>query len=427
MLAPYRRALALPGAWQFSVTGLIARLPIAMVALAVVLLVSSATGSYAVAGAMSAVFTLAAAAGSLVTSRWMDRYGQARLLAVLATANAVLLVALALAIVQETPRLIWFGIAALAGLTQPAVGSMVRARWASVAPDAERLRSAFALESVIDELIFSIGPLITATLAYQVALPAPLIAAGVIGIVGGLLLAVQRGTEPRPSARHAEHHQRSAIRHEGMLLVVCAALGIGGVFGSYEVIVVAFTRQQGHAGSSGLVLGLWALGSMIGGIVFGARHLRTPLPRQLAVLSLILTLVLLPAPFLHSIPVLTVVTFIGGAAVAPVLIAAFSLTERLVPGSLLTEGLSWTNSGLALGFAAGATAAGWLVDAAGTSWAFALPIASAFLAFAFAAGGQARLLHASDHESSGALAAAWNTEPIPGPAPGGVTDDPGTR
>ena len=126
-----------------------------------------------------------------------------------------------------------------------------------------------------------------------------------------------------------------------------------------------------------MILGLWAFASMLGGIVFGSRHWGLPLARQVMVLSALLALVLVPAPFVGSVPLLGLTTFLAGAAVAPALIANFSLTERLVPGHLLTEGLTWTNSGLALGFSAGTTLGGIVIDAHGTAWAFVLPILSA--------------------------------------------------
>jgi predicted MFS family arabinose efflux permease len=431
VLTTYRRALALPGAWQFSSTGFVARLPIAMVGLGIVLLISTRTGSYALAGILSAAFQVAAAGGALVTSRWMDQVGQHRLLPALGALNAVTLVAFVAAVELDLPVAVAFVAIALSGATQPAIGSMVRARWAYAAPDADRLRSAFALESIVDELIFTVGPLLTALLAFQVSLPAPLIAAAVIGLVGALVLALQRSTEPAPSGRRSRgdvsassRSERSALAQPGLLLLVVGSLGVGGVFGGYEVSVVAFSEQAGRSGASGLILGLWALGSMIGGIVFGARHWRRPLSQQVMILSGVLTLALVPAPFVSTVPILAVSTFVAGVAVAPALIAIFSLTERLVPGHLLTEGLTWTNSGLAIGFSIGTTVAGAVIDASSTTVAFVLPIASAGISFVVLALGQRVLRRASSGRTQPPPTIAWVGDPLPGPRPGGIVDDP---
>ena len=428
MLSTYRRALALPGAWQFSLTGFVARLPIAMVGLGIVLLISTTTGSYAQAGVMSAAFQVSAAFGAVATSRWADRVGQHRLLPWLGGLNAAALIGFVVAVENGLAFVVQLLVVAVAGAAQPSIGSMVRARWATAAPDTGRLRGAFALESIIDELIFSIGPLLTAFLAFQIALPLPLIAGAAIGLAGAVTLALQRSTEPVPSRQRpggdSQRPRGSALRQPGLIIVVIGALGIGGVFGSYEVAVVAFTQQADASETSGIVLGLWALGSMLSGIVFGSRQWRLPLPRQVVVLSALLALVLVPAPFVQTVPLLAGASFLAGVGVAPALIANFSLTERLVPANLLTEGLTWTNSGLALGFSAGTTLGGIVIDAHGTTWAFILPIASASMAAITAAIGQPVLTRASSGRRQPPPAPSWNAEPVPGPAAFGVLDAP---
>lgn len=427
MLQTYRRAYALPGAWRFSSTGLVARLPIAMIGLGIVLLVSTTTGSYALAGALSACFQVSAALGAVATSRWTDRVGQDRLLPGLAIIHGLALSAFAMSVVWQVPLLVQVLLATLAGVAQPAIGSMVRARWATIATGPEELRSAFAVESIIDELVFSVGPLITALLAIQVALPLPLIVASVLVVAGSIVLSLQRSSQPDP---HRGHHDGTpqrrggAMGQPGMPVLVAVALGIGGVFGTYEVSVVAFTADADQPTASGWVLALWAFGSMLAGLVFGARHVRWPLPRQVLVLTAILTLVLVPASFVRTVPALAIVTFIAGAGVAPALIATFSLTERLVPARLLTEGLTWSNSGLALGFSGGSWLAGTVIDAYGTTVSFILPPLSAGTGALICLLGQRVLTRASRRPSEHALATPLNADPVPGPTPGGIIDDP---
>lgn len=430
MLTPYRQALALPGSRSFSATAFVARLPIAMIGLGIVLLVSGRTGSYAQAGALAAAFQVAAAIGALRSSRWVDQVGQGRLLPWLAAIHGAGLVAFVAAVGYGAPLAAQFAVAALAGAFQPAIGAMVRARWASLTDDPGRVRSAFAWESILDELIFTVGPLLTAFLAFQAGLPVPLVVAAVLTVLGSLALAAQHRTQPAPAGRpprpHGVTRRAGAIRAPGMLVMVASALGIGGVFGAYEVTVVAFAQQAGQSGAAGVILGLWAFGSMISGIVFGSRQWRLPLPRQVMVLTALLTVVLVPAPFVPTVSLLAGTTFVAGMAVAPALIAVFSLTERLVPSVQLTEGLTWTNSGLALGFSGGTAVAGIVVDAVGTTWAFGLPIASAACAFIAATAGQPVLRRAAAGRPLPGPAIAWGVDPVPGPGAGAVVDDPPT-
>jgi predicted MFS family arabinose efflux permease len=425
MLSTYRRAFEVPGAWQFSSSAAIGRLPIAMVGLGIVLLISARTGSYALAGLLSAVFQLAAAGGALVTSRWVDQLGQNRLLPWLAIANALGLVAFVSAVETGQPLVVQAVAAAIAGVCQPAIGSMVRARWAYVSPPGQ-LQGAFAIESIIEELIFTIGPLLTAFLAFQVGLPAPLIVAAVLTVAGSMALAIQRRTEP-PGTRYGQHHQdgpRSAIRQPGVVLIVVAALGVGAVFGTYEVSVVAFSEDAGRSGASGLILGLWAAGSMLGGLYFGSRKWSLDLPRQVILLTGLLSVSLIPAPFVSTLPALAVATFIAGGMVAPALIAIFSLTERLVPAALLTEGLTWTNSGLALGFSFGTAINGIIIDSRGTTVAFVLPALCAAMACITALLGRGTLQAACADRAPSVPGIARISDPLPGPAPGGVRDEP---
>ena len=426
MLTSYRRAYQIPGARRFSLTGLVARLPIAMIGLGIVLLVSNTTGSYALAGALSACFQISAAMGAILTSRWADRLGQDRLLPWLGITHGLALSAFAIAVVNGVPLPLQVFLAAVAGVAQPAIGSMVRARWAHAA-DPRHLRSAFAVESIIDELIFSIGPLITALLAIQFALPLPLLVASVIAAVGSVALGLQRGTQPPPhGTADLSHGKGGALTQPGMPLLFSVALGIGGVFGTYEVTVVAFTASSGRPEAAGWVLALWAFGSMLAGLAFGAVRVRMSLPRQVVIMTMVLTLVLVPAPFVASVGavgVLGATTFVAGAGVAPALIATFSLTERLVPSSLLTEGLTWTNSGLALGFSGGSWLAGAVVDSAGTTTAFVLPIVSAATAALLALGGQRTLIRACRPAEPMVVGVPLNVDPVPGPAPGGVVDN----
>jgi predicted MFS family arabinose efflux permease len=430
VLTTYRQALALPGARAFSSSAFVARLPIAMIGLGIVLLISERTGSYALAGVLAATFQVGAAVGGLVTSRWMDQVGQARLLPALAGLHALGLIAFVAAVETDQPVAVQLVAVILAGLSQPAIGSMVRARWAHAATDGEHLRGAFALESIVDELIFSIGPLLTAFLAFQVGLPVPILVGAVLAVAGSLVLAAQRRTQPPASGRrrasHGGERHRSALRSPGIALMAIASLGVGGVFGSYEVSVVAFSQEAGQPGASGIILGLWAIGSMIGGIYFGARRWHVPLPRQVMLLTGLLALVLIPAPFVRTVPLLAVSTFLAGMAVAPALIAIFSLTERLVPAAQLTEGLTWTNSGLALGFSGGTAIAGIVVDALGTSWAFCLPFASAAAACITATAGQSLLSRAAAGRPQPPPAVSWVDDPVPGPGPGAILDDPPT-
>lgn len=192
MLKPYQRILSLPGAFAFSSTGLLARLPLSMAGLGLVLLVSHRTGSYGLAGSIAGVYVLAAALSAPVQGRLVDRVGQAPLLRIVGSMFAVGMTLAIVSIERDWP-LPWPHVCAgLAGLTSTQVGSMVRARWIYIIENRGQLTTAFALEAILDEMVFIVGPIVVTVLSTTVSPVAGLVAAAVAALVGTLLLASQK-------------------------------------------------------------------------------------------------------------------------------------------------------------------------------------------------------------------------------------------
>lgn len=419
---PYAQALRLPGAAKFSGAGFIARIPLAMIGLGILLFISNTTGSYAFAGFIQASFTLTAALAAVISSRMSDRYGQRIVLVVLPSIFSVTLFVFVYAVSNDFSRVWQTVLAVIAGASFPSFGSFVRTRWAFLTNKNERLlHSAFAWESILDELIFTIGPLVAVALAFGVSFASPILVGAVITLVGALLLASLGGSSPPPFTRSEHKSEGSALRFKGMTSTIIVALGVGALFGTFEVAVVAFMQEAGTPQLAGLTLALWAASSMVGGLVYGSRHVSAPLSRQLVYTTIALTIIVLPLAFITSPPLLIIVATLSGFAIAPTLICTFSLTQRLVPSKLLTEGLTWTNSGMAAGFALGASLSGVLIDRLGTAYAFGLGSLGAALALAAALLAQTRwngAISARRNDPPWTVPVSLNQEPIQGPAPG---------
>lgn len=385
MLEPYRRVLALPGTLAFSSAGFVARLPISMTGLGIVLLVSARTDSYALAGTVSAAYILAAAAGAPAQGRLSDRTGQAVVLRVVGTVFTAGVALLLIAIEADwgTP---WTHLAAaVAGLASPQAGSMVRARWSHVITDRSQLNAAFSLEAVIDEMVFILGPVLVTVLATTVTQTGGLIAAATAALLGSWVLAALRSTEP-PRVTHSLGERPPLGRGViGPIMFISGGLGI--LFGSTEVIVVAFASELEQRAAAGPILAIWALGSLIAGVLIGALPMSmTPL-RQLRLSILGLAVLFIPLLFLDSILWLAIGMFFAGFMISPTLIAAMTLIEKHVPPARLTEGIAWTTTGVAIGVAPGAAVAGWLIDRDGASAGFWVPLiaglAAAIVSFGF--------------------------------------------
>lgn len=387
MLSSYRRVLIVPGAWQFSLAGFFGRLPIAMVSLGIVLLVSAREGSYGLAGTVTATYLLANAALAIVHGRLVDRFGQHRVLPVVQTMFVLALSLMMWAVEDGWHPLLIHGLAAVAGASLPQIGACVRARWSYVLDDGTRIQTAYAFESVVDEALFVTGPTVVTFLATAWDPVAGLVVAMACGLGGALSLAAQRRTEP-PAHRRQLGDDGQAVKPPmpwvtvAPLAAVCVALGA--VFGSTEVVTVAFAEEQGAKAMSGPLLGIWALGSLLAGLVSGAIAWRTgPEVRvRWGVLALGLTLV--PLAFVGSLWVMAVFLLLGGMAIAPTLIAALAVTERSVPRSRLTEGMAILHTGMGIGIAPGASLAGLMIDAYGASPAYVVPAVAGLLGAAAA-------------------------------------------
>src|SRR4051794_15746408 len=275
-LASYRRVLSTPGALLFSATGMVGRLPISMAGLGVVLLVQAGTGSYGVAGAVSATYMGANAVCAILQGRVLDSWGQRRVLTTLAVAFGASVTLLVVGGEGGWPTPVTYATAALAGSTLPAVGNSVRARWTYVLKGGPELQTAFALEAVVDEMVFMLGPILVTVLATTVDPVLGLASAAAAGTVGSLAFAAQRGTEPpaQPHRRSEGVRPRMPWRTVLPLAVVAAALGV--LFGAAEVATVAFADEHGSKGWSGGLLALWALGSLLAGLVTGALTFKRP-------------------------------------------------------------------------------------------------------------------------------------------------------
>jgi MFS family permease len=390
VVGPYRDLFSMPGVKGFVITGFIGRMPMAMLGIGVVLLISALTGSYATAGAVSATVAVAYAVAAPLSGRLVDMFGQARVLIPLVLLHGAALVALMLLARYQAPVWTLYASGAVAGGAATSLGSMVRARWTYLFGGSARLHTAFSFESVADEVIFVSGPTIVTALATMVNPYAGLLLAVVLGVGGTVAFALQRRTAP-PVQRTGRRHQGTPILIPGIALLSAVFLAMGAVFGSVDLITVAFAEDHDAKAAAGLLLGAFAGGSLVSGLWYGARAWRISLHqrfrRGLAVFAAGLTPILL----IDNVVAMGVALFVAGLAISPTIITGYALVERLVPTHLLTEGMSWIATAVGFGVAIGAWAGGRLTDLYGANQAYVFSFLSGLLAVGIALAGSALL------------------------------------
>ncbi|MEU9098057.1 MFS transporter [Streptomyces sp. NPDC048361] len=396
MPSPYRAIFAAPGTKGFSAAGLLGRMPLSMMGIGVVTMISQLTGRYGLAGALSATLAMSAAVIGPQISRLVDRHGQRRVLRPATLVSVAAVTGLLVCAQRSAPDWTLFLFAAGAGCV-PSVGSMVRARWAEIyRGDAQNLHTAYSWESIVDELCFILGPILSIGLSTAwFAEAGPLIAACFL-VAGVLWLTAQRATEPVPHP-HEHHAGRSALSSRGLQVLVATFVATGAIFGSVDVVTVAFADERGHKALASLVLAVYALGSCLAGAVFGLLRLRGSASTRWLVGVCAMAVSMIPLQLAGNLPFLAVTLFVAGLFIAPTMVTTMALVEQHVPRSKLTEGMTWTSTGLAVGVALGSSAAGWVVDAAGAQAGYLVSGVSGTLAAMVAFLGYRRLRRPVPH------------------------------
>ena len=379
MANPYADIFSVPGTAAFSAAGFLARLPYAMVTVGIVTMLSQTTGRYGMAGAVAATFAVTNSLVSPAVSRFVDRHGQARVLIPVTAVTVAAFAGLILNTRLGGPDWLLFVFALVAGL-MPSMAAMVRARWTGIYRGTPRLHTAFAFESVLDEVTYMVGSVASIGLSLSLFPEAGPLAATTILAIGTALFVVQKRTEP--PVHPIVTRGRSAIRLSSVRTIAIMLCAIGTIFGTAEVSVIAYSEALGDKGAASLVLAGYAFGSLLVGVVYGTLRLRAPLPRQLLVAVAIVMLTTVPPLLVGSIPALGLALFLAGGAISPTFIAAFGLIERLVPGASLTEGITWGMTGIGLGLAIGSVLSGFVIDAFGAQSGFWISVVAGVVGLA---------------------------------------------
>jgi hypothetical protein len=367
----YLAVLRLPHARPPLLASLVGRLSFATGPLGLVLFVQDATGSFAQAGAASAATALTSGLLAPVKGRLVDRYGQRRCLPPLAAVFASAMAGV-VAVARPGPAGVatTVGLAAVAGAAAPPLGASMRVLWLSLVGRGPMLQTAYALDAVLDELLFVVGPLLVAGLA-TVLDPAagPLATAGLAlaGTLGFVASPVSRAQAGSRGPAAGGTGWAGALSRPGMRTLALSLAGVGAAIGIWEIGLVGAARQAGAPEAAGLLLAAWATASAAGGLWYGSRSWRRPAGQRYLVLLALLAVACAPMAATGSPLALGAVVALVGLVLAPLESSAYVLAAELAPTGTLTESGTWLTSAINVTAAAGVAVAGALVDRAGVA------------------------------------------------------------
>ena len=372
--ATYRTLLRAPGAAAFFLTATAGRVGIAMTSLGIVWLVHARTGSYATAGLATGGFAVAEALAGPQLARLTDRFGQGRVLPPVLLAHAAAVATLLALVASGAPDWLMTVGGVLAGATIPQLGALSAARWAALLRDeqAAALPTAFALESLANELAYLAGPALVSILGASGYPAAGTVLAAALVVAGGLGFAAQRRTAPPASGAAGRNPtgRGRLLPGPGFAVLVGVNLAIGGFFGAMQISVTAFAVEHGVPGTAAALFAVSSCASVLAGWLYGLRRWRTAPRVQLAVVAAGLALGCLPLLVAGSWLELGLGVALTGLAVPVILVLCSLLAEAAVRRAVLTQAFVWLNSASAAGSAGAAAAAGLAVGTFGAHGGF---------------------------------------------------------
>ncbi|MEV6294051.1 MFS transporter [Streptomyces sp. NPDC051896] len=349
---------------------LVGRLPNATAAIALVLFVRAEGGTYSLAGALAAVYGVANAVGQPVLGRLVDLHGQPRVQLPAAVLAALSMAVFAFSGTDPLPAA--YAAVAAAGLFTPPLEGGLRALWPSVLRREEQVHTAYAMDAIAQEIMFTVGPLLVTLCVSLWDERAALLVLNLLGVLGALSVVVSPPSRAWRSAPR-EAHWLGALRSPGLLVLLGSFLFVGIALGSITVASVSYADGHGGDAVYGWMMAGLGLGALVGGTVYGARRWGGSPERRLSVLVALLAVCYLPLILTPGAPAMVLLTVLSGVFLAPCIACAFIIVDRHAPSGTVTEAFSWLVTTFTVGASVGTGVAGPVVQAGGTVWGFAVP------------------------------------------------------
>lgn len=370
MAAGYLEILRARHAARLLAGTLTGRLPNATAAIAVVLFVRAEGGTYSLAGALAAVYGVGNAVGQPLLGRLVDLYGQPRVQLPAALVSALGTGVFAFSGTDPLP--VAYLSMVVAGLFTPPLEGGLRALWPSVLRREEQVHTAYAMDAVAQEVMFTVGPLLLTLCASLWSARAALLILNVVGVLGALSVVLSPPSRAWRSAPR-EAHWLGALRSPGLLALLGAFLFVGIALGSITVAAVSYADDHGGDAVYGWLMAAVGLGALVGGTAYGARRWSGAPERRLRVLVALLAVCYLPLVLMPGVVAMTALAALAGVFLAPCIACAFIIVDRHAPRGTVTEAFSWLVTTFTVGASVGTGLAGPVVEWGGAVWGFALP------------------------------------------------------
>ena len=351
-----------------------------LVGLPLLLAVEEATDSFSAAGVAAGAYGATAGFLAPARARILDRFGRGRGLLAFAALFGLSLLATALVTSKGASALWCVTAAGVAGALAPPLGPTMRVLWASLTPSPAALRKALSLDAVLEEVLYLAGPALTGFILISVSPSAALVIPAVLIVAGTALMVSAPGMRAEidtPLGNATEATATGLLSEPRFIALLLPVLATGLVVGNLYVAVPALVGTVGSTAAVGVVLALFAAGSAVGGLIYGALRLESSAQRQLLVLTALLVIASSAASLAYSTISLGVVVILTGIFLSPVMIVAYFAANGFGGPARQTASTTWVNTSHNVGAATGSAAGGFLIEAWSANAAFAASAAAA--------------------------------------------------
>ena len=349
-----------------------------MTYLSVTFIVVNETNSYTLAGTISTGAALINAGFSPMWSRKADQLGQAKVLRFTIPSYIGFGLLFIFAITHDAPTLVWMAFIFMAEAFLPNIGGLVRRRWLHTLGEKEGSRplinTAYSFEALVDEIVFTIGPLVASAAAISIAPEAGMYFAFSFMSVGTGLYILQKKSEPPPHPIIKGEKRTAVLAIANVRAVFVPFIFLGIFFMSTTISTIAFADQHNAKSSTGIILAIWSAGSAVAAMINGAIKWKIADGQKFVYLIIAMFFATLPLLFSHSIVVLGIVLFLNGFGVAPILVSGYSIVEKSVSAAKVTETFAWILAGLQIGNALPGPLTGYMIDHYGADKSFIVPV-----------------------------------------------------
>ena len=325
----YVSLLKTPGVARIIAAQLTARFPSGMLSLAYLLHIEQVHNSFGAAGLVLAATSIGQAIAGPLTSRWMGVWSMRKVLVL-----TMIVCAASIAVMGFVIMPVWgyMVVGLIGGLSTPPIQPAVRTIYPKMV-NSKQLTPLFSLDASAQEIIWVAGPVITTFVAVQISTTVAISLAGILLIGGGLwfILSPEVGRVRIPRSKRKFG---VVLKKRSVLLATIVGFLLIGACSALEASVVATFGD--HGPESGIILAIFALGSLVGGLALG--HLPVgpwAMARRMFIVFAGVSIALASLDFWW----LAVTLFVAGLGIAPALAVMFAIVSATVKFSDTAEAL----------------------------------------------------------------------------------------